>query len=143
MGQTNAQRLDVSSPVARRFNLGTHLQALEDLSNLMLAFGHLPKLLAQLDADDATTSDYAATLAALTPGDVVAKFNLLLAKLDTDAKPAGADYAATLTAASASDLPRVWPLLLTKLDGDDNADNTYVAKNTLPFLTTINEERSF
>jgi hypothetical protein len=141
--KTNAQMLDTASPIHQRFLVGTHLQALEDIGNLQLVLGQLPKLLAQLDADNLTTSNYAATLTPLNPGDVITEFNAILAKLDTDAVPAGANYAALLTVVTVADLVIQWAALLAKLDLDDNTDATYVAKNTLPFLKTLNQEKSF
>lgn len=141
MAKTNAQRLDGDSPANAKLKVGSHIQTVEDTLNLLLAFVQLPKLLAQIDADDATTSNYAATLTPTNPGNVLTQFTALLAKLDADAKPAGSDYAALLTPALLSELPTKWLALLKKLDLDDNTDATYEAKNALPFVTTLNEEK--
>jgi hypothetical protein len=138
MGERNSQALDNSSgmlpQVLKPFQA---LDALQDVGNLLLLMVQFPKLLAQLDADDLTTSNYAATLTPTSPGNILTQFNALLAKLDTDAKPAGANYAALLTAGADADLPAKWTGLLAKLDLDDNADNTYVTKNTLPFVKPL------
>lgn len=135
----NSAALDeTTSPLSNQLKPFAALQAAMDLSNLLLVFVQMPKLLAQLDADNLTTSAYAATFTPTSPGDVRTKFNAMLAQLDTDAIPAGADYVATLTAAADTDLVTKWPALLAKLAGDNSGDKAnYVGKNTLPFLTTI------
>ena len=138
MSNTKSDLLDKSTPAAAYGAFG-RMQVVMAGFNLLLAYVQFPKLLAQLDADDATTSDYASTLTPANPAGLRAKFNALLAKLDTDAKPAGANYASLLTASADADIGTQWPKLLVKLDGDDVADNTYVAKNTLTFALTLDD----
>lgn len=136
----NTAVLDESNgPILEKLRPFAGLQAVQDGLNLLLAYVQFPKLLAELDTDNLSTSNYAATLTPLSPANVRTQFNAILAKVDTDAIPAGSDYAATLTAAADSDLPTKWPLLLTKLGADNSANKAnYVPNHTLPFVTTLN-----
>ena len=129
---------DSTQPLTQILRPFTALQAVLDGYNTLLAFIQLPKLLAQLDVDVLTGSDYVSTTSPLKPADTRTKFNALLAKLDADVIVGDTNYAALLTANVDADLVTQWPLLLAKLDVDSGVPlTTYTASNALPFVTTI------
>lgn len=140
MSNTRSETLDRSLPGAFQGATFQRIEALIDQANVLTLYASLPKLLAQIDADDATTSNYATTCTPASPADVLTAWNALLAKLDTDAKPAGSNYAALLGVSVVQDIPGKWLALLAKLDADDNTDNTYTTDNGgVVFLKTVDD----